>query len=213
MPEDSENTKAKIKPPFTDSVGIILAGGKSTRYGRNKALENIGGRTLIEHVVETMTSLFESIILITNTPAEYAHLGLPMHEDLIKGLGPIGGIYTALKVIDKDFGFVVACDMPFLSKTLITHMVSIKESFDVVVPRMDWKIEALHAIYRKSCLKQIEKNIAQEIYQVMRLFESVTVRYVEEEEIIQFDPELKSFLNINRPQDLRRLESLWLNSS
>lgn len=213
MPEDSQNIRVNFSPPIADITGVILAGGKSTRYGRNKALEMLGEKTLIERVVETMSSIFQEVILMTNTPSDYAPLGLRMYEDLVKGLGPIGGIYTALKVINTDSAFVVGCDMPFLNKNLIIHMVSIQPGFDVVVPRMGWKIEALHAIYRKSCLKHIKRNISQKIYQLIRLFQFVVVRYVEEEEIRQFDPELKSFLNINRPQDLRRLESVWLNSS
>jgi len=212
MPEGSKNIRTRTDPPFEDIVGVILAGGRSTRYGRNKAFETLGGKSLIGRVVETMTSLFRETILMTNTPSEYEHLGLAMHQDLIKGLGPIGGIYTALKIIQKDAGFFVACDMPFLNRALISHMVSIMEDFDVIVPRMGWKIEALHALYRKRCVAQIEKNINDGIYQVIRVFEHVTVRYVEEEEIRQFDPQFQSFLNINRPQDLRRLENLCLSS-
>ena len=208
MPEGSKNTRTSTDPPFEDIVGVILAGGRSTRYGRNKAFETLGGKSLIARVVETMTSLFKETILMTNTPSEYEHLGLPTYQDLIKGLGPIGGIYTALKIIEKDAGFFVACDMPFLNKALISHMVSIRKDFDVIVPRMGWKIEALHALYRKSCVAQIEKNINDGIYQIVRVFEHVTVRYVDEEEIRQFDPQLRSFLNINRPQDLRRLKNL-----
>ena len=212
MPEGSKNTTDRGTPPFDGIVGVILAGGKSTRYGRNKAFELLGNKPLISYVVETMTSLFQETILMTNTPSEYQHLGLDMYQDLIKGLGPIGGIYTALKKIQADAAFFVACDMPFLSKSLISHMVSIREHFDVVVPRMGWKLEALHAIYRKTCVHRIEKNITDGIYQVIQIFRHLTVRYVEEEEIKQFDPEMRSFLNINRPQDLRRLKKLWRNS-
>ncbi len=212
MPEDSGNTKARPAPPYGNIAGVILAGGKSSRYGRNKAFEKLGGKTLINHVVDTMTSLFQHTILMTNTPSEYEHLGLDMYEDLIKGLGPIGGIYTALKKIDQEAAFLVACDMPFLNRSLITYMVSVWENNDVVVPRMGWKLEALHAIYRKSCVSRIEKNIGNGIYQVIQIFDHLTVRYVDEEEIRQFDPQLRSFLNINRPQDLRRLENLWQNS-
>ncbi len=212
MLEGSKNIRDNNTPPFDSIVGVILAGGRSTRYGRNKAFEPLGDKPLISHVVETMTSLFQETILMTNTPAEYQHLGLAMYRDLIEGLGPIGGIYTALKTIQTDAAFFVACDMPFLSKSLISHMVSIRERFDVVVPRMGWKLEALHAIYRKSCIPRIEKNITDGIYQVIRIFRHLTVRYVEEEEIRQFDPKLRSFLNINRPQDLRRLKKQWRNS-
>ncbi len=71
-----------------DVTGVILAGGKSLRYGRNKALVTIDGIPLIERVINVMRSLFRHLILITNTPGEYSYLKLPMQEDLIKGLGP-----------------------------------------------------------------------------------------------------------------------------
>ncbi|MBW1731623.1 MAG: molybdenum cofactor guanylyltransferase [Deltaproteobacteria bacterium] len=213
MRGDSKNTDTSQTGLHEDIIGVILAGGKSTRYGRNKALVQIQGRPLIEHVIQVMSSLFKDIILMTNTPAEYAYLGLPMVEDIIKGLGPIGGIYTALKVMDKEAGFFVACDMPFLNKDLIHYMVSIRDDFDVVVPRVGWKIEALHGIYGKRCIRPIERNIDKGIYQVIRVFQDVSVRYVEEEEIRRFDPDLRSFLNVNRPDELRRMRELWQSSS
>ena len=99
-----------------DVTGVILAGGKSLRYGRNKALVKIDGIPLIERVINVMGSLFRHLILITNTPHEYSYLKLPMHEDLIKGLGPLGGIFTALMTIRNEAGFFVACDMPHLNQ-------------------------------------------------------------------------------------------------
>ena len=80
-----------------DITGIILAGGKSLRYGRNKALVEVDGMRLIERVIRVMQPLFKDLMIITNTPREYDYLQLPMHEDLIKGLGPIGGVYTGVE--------------------------------------------------------------------------------------------------------------------
>ena len=182
--------------------GIILAGGKSTRYGRNKALVEINGIRLIERVIRVMEPLFERLIIITNTPQDYAYLKLPMVEDLIKGLGPLGGVFTGLQTMSDDAGFFVACDMPFLSGALIHHMVDVMEDFDAVVPKVDWKIEALHAIYTKHCIPAIKKLIDNKDYQVIKFFQSVRVRYLNKEEILDFDPEMKSFFNINRPEEL-----------
>jgi molybdopterin-guanine dinucleotide biosynthesis protein A len=182
--------------------GIILAGGKSSRYGRNKALIEMNGIRLIERVIGVMEPVFEHLIIITNTPQEYAYLQLPTYEDLIKGLGPLGGIFTGLEAISDEVGFFVACDMPFLNSELIRHMVETREDFDAVVPRIDWKIETLHAIYSKGCLPAIRELIDARNYQVIKFLHNVRVRYVEEEEIRAFDPELKSFFNINRPEEL-----------
>ena len=197
----SKNSDLIISSP-NDITGIILAGGKSLRYGRNKALVEVDGTRLIERVISVMQPLFENLMIITNTPREYDYLQLPMHEDLIKGLGPVGGVYTGLEAIPSESGFFVACDMPFLQGNLIRHMVEIKADFDAVVPKVDWKIEPLHAIYTRNCLPAIKKLIDRQRYQIIKFFDNVKVRYVKEEEIRSFDPMLKSFLNVNSPGEL-----------
>jgi molybdopterin-guanine dinucleotide biosynthesis protein A len=188
--------------PIEGITGLILAGGKSTRFGKNKALVELDGIRLIERVIRVMGSVFQRLIILTNSPHEYAYLNLPMVEDLIKGLGPIGGLYTGLKSISNEAGFFVACDMPFLSESLIRHMVEIRDDFDVVLPKIDWKIEALHGLYTKSCLPTIKELIELQEYQVIRFFPKVRVKYLGENEIREFDPQLKSFFNINKPNEL-----------
>ncbi|MBW1888818.1 MAG: molybdenum cofactor guanylyltransferase, partial [Deltaproteobacteria bacterium] len=176
-----------VKSPLKGITGIILAGGKSSRYGVNKAFIEINGVQLIERVITVMGSVFERLILITNTPHEYAYLNLPMYEDLIKGLGPIGGILTGLKAISDESGFFVACDMPFINGDLIHYMVEVKDDYDAVVPRITWKMETLHALYRKSCLTAIRELIESNEYQTIKFFNKVHVRYVDWDEIRAFD--------------------------
>ena len=189
---------------YKDVTGVILAGGKSSRYGTNKALAKINGIPLIENVIRVMGSLFQDLVLITNTPDEYAYLELPMYEDLVKGLGPIGGIYTALTSITNEAGFFVACDMPFLNPDLIRHMVGIRDDFDAVVPEISGKMESLHALYAGRCLPAVRRLIDLHECQIIRFFSEVSVRHVKENEIRRFDPELKAFFNVNRPEELRR---------
>ncbi len=188
--------------PIKGITGLILAGGKSTRFGKNKALVELDGIRLIERVIRVMGSVFQRLIILTNSPHEYSYLNLPMVEDSIKGLGPIGGLYTGLESISDDAGFFVACDMPFLSESLIRHMVEIRDDFNVVLPKIDWKIEALHGLYTKSCLPTIKELIDSHEYQVIRFFPKVHVKYLGENEIREFDPQLKSFFNINKPNEL-----------
>jgi molybdopterin-guanine dinucleotide biosynthesis protein A len=202
--KDSNPTISKSR----DITGVILAGGKSLRYGRNKALVEVDGTRLIERVISVIQPLFEDLIIITNTPREYDYLQLPMHEDIIKGLGPLGGVYTGLEIISGESGFFVACDMPFLKSDLIRHMVEIKGDFDAVVPKVDWKIEPLHAIYTRNCIPAIKKLIETQGYQIIKFFDKVSVRYVKEEEIRSFDSELKSFLNVNIPGEITDIGKL-----
>jgi molybdopterin-guanine dinucleotide biosynthesis protein A len=185
-----------------DVTGVILSGGMSSRFGVNKALLEINGSRLIDRVTGLLSSIFERVILITNSPEEYSYLGLPIREDLIKGLGPIGGILTGLEDINDEAGFFIACDMPFVSKDLIRYTVSVRSGFDAVVPKIDWKIEPLHALYRKSCLPVIRDLIASGVYQAIKAFDRLNVRYLNEAEIRANDPQMRSFFNVNRPEEL-----------
>jgi molybdopterin-guanine dinucleotide biosynthesis protein A len=183
-------------------TGLILAGGRSSRYGSNKALVEVDGIRLIDRAVRVMKAVFKDIIILTNTPADYAFLNLPMVEDIIKGLGPIGGIYTGLEIMSEEAGFFVACDMPFLNEALLRHMVAARGDFDAVVPRMGWMLEPLHAIYTRECLPVIKASIDSRDYQILKCFPKFRIKYVDEEELRAFDPQLRSFFNINQPKDL-----------
>ena len=201
MPTPTEDESQSLST-CSGVSGIILAGGKSSRYGCNKALVTVEGARLIERAVASMKAVFQQVILITNTPADYDFLDLPMVQDLIKGLGPIGGIYTGLETISEEAGLFVACDMPFLQEGLLRHMAAVRQDFDAVVPRMGWMIEPLHALYTKNCLPVIQAAIEAREYQIVKCFQRLRVRYLEKEELLVFDPKLLSFFNINEPKDL-----------
>ena len=191
--------------PIKDVSGLILAGGESSRYGKNKALVEVNGIPLIERVSRVMKSLFQEVILITNTPDEYSFLKLPMYEDLIKGLGPLGGLFTGLTRMANEAGFLVGCDMPSLNRKLIRHLINIRGDSDVVVPRLSGLMEPLHALYSKGCLPAIKKLIDARTYQINQLFSEVSVKYIDEGLVRRFDPEIRCFYNINKPQQLESI--------
>ncbi len=190
------------KALIRDITGVILAGGKSSRFGINKALSELDGTRLIDRVAGLLTSIFTRNVIIANSPEEYSYLDLPIRKDLIQGLGPIGGILTGLEDIHDEAGFFIACDMPFVSEDLIRYIVSVRGEFDAVVPKIDWKIEPLHALYRKSCLPVIRGLIASGVYQTIKAFNRLNVRYLNESEIRANDPQMRSFFNVNRPEEL-----------
>jgi molybdenum cofactor guanylyltransferase len=202
---DKNTIIREAETPIKDVAGVILAGGKSLRFGSNKAFADINGRPLIERVISGLKPVFDELIIITNSPEEYAFLGLPMREDLIKGLGPIGGIYTGLEEIQSSRGFFVACDMPFLNNDLIRRLVELSEGFEAVVPKIDWKMEPLHAVYSKACIPVIKELIEAGECMINRFFQRIRVRFLNEDEIKIYDPQLRSFYNINRPEELKAL--------
>jgi len=205
MAIDAKTPQLPTDPKIADVAGVILAGGKSLRYGTNKAFVEVEGIPLIERVFKVMDTLFEEVILITNTPNLYSYLDRPMFEDIYKGKGPMGGLLTALSVLFPRPGFIVACDMPTLNADLIRHMVTAAEGFDIVVPMIGHRFEALHALYGPACLAPVKQLVSQNTLQIIRLFEHVSVRYVKEDELRRFDPQLASFFNINSPLEVERL--------
>jgi len=189
-------------------TGVILAGGASKRYGKNKAFLKIGSARLIDSILQGMKTIFKRVILITNEKKKYEYLEVPMVEDHVKGLGPLGGIYTGLMSIPDEAGFFVACDMPFINRQLVRYMVDIKGNHRAVVPSVADNIEPLHAIYFRSCLKSIRHLIDSKRYQVRLFYDNIPVRYVKEDEIRKFCCPSKAFLNINTPDEFAKIQSL-----
>ena len=113
---------------------MVLAGGRSRRMGQNKALMHLGNDTIIAHVIRQMQAVTNNLLLITNTPDLYAHLGLPMHADLVPNMGTLGGIYTGLTYAASSAALCVGCDMPLLQPGLLSHLITILEEYDAVVP-------------------------------------------------------------------------------
>lgn len=180
----------------------IMAGGKSSRMGTDKSFVLFNGRPLIEVVVEAVAGLGAETLLITNKPAEYAYLNLPMVGDVYPDHGSLGGIFTAVHAAAHPHTLVVACDMPWLNRPLLAYMVGLRQTADIVVPRWEKYPEPLHAIYSKTCLDPIEARLKAQQLKITGFFGQVAVRFVERAEIEQFDRNGRSFANINSPEDL-----------
>jgi molybdopterin-guanine dinucleotide biosynthesis protein A len=192
-------------------TAIILCGGQNRRFGRNKAVETVGGQTLIERVLDGLAPLTERALVVVSR----AKVDLPVSgkaeviPDLYPGAGPLGGIYTGLSSAQTPISIVVACDMPFLSTPLLRHMVEVSTGFSAVVPRLDGGlVEPLHALYNRNCLPKMKARLDRGELAITPLLKELRVRYVERDEYLNFDPEELSFFNINSPADLDRARLL-----
>lgn len=189
--------------------GIVLAGGESRRMGGvNKALLEVGGVSIIERVAASLRKVFEENLVITNTPEAFEFLGLPMVRDLIPGHGSLGGLYTGLCSCQGVFGFLVACDMPFLDPRVMRHMVSLVGQHDVVIPVIAGRLQPLHAIYSRRCIGPIERMMGTNDLSIINLFHEVNVLEVPEKDLVSFDACLRFAMNINTPEDLQRARTL-----
>ena len=183
-------------------TAIVLAGGRSHRLGLDKALLRLDDETLLEATVKKAATLSDEVI-VAGGPFPY-HLDARMVPDVYSGCGPLGGIHAGLAAASNFHSLVVACDMPFLNVGLLRYMVEMAPGHDVVIPRLGDKLEPLHAVYSKNCLRPIERLIEREDFKIIHFFPEVRVRYVEREEIERFDPEHLSFFNINTLEDLEQ---------
>lgn len=200
-------------------TSIILAGGRSSRLGRNKALQVVGGKTLIQWAVDRLDTLSTDIIIATAhgeaIPCSSA-ARIKIVADIHPGKGPLAGIYSGLIASPSRRAIVVGCDTPFFSVALLEYMTQTSPVSDVVVPRLKEKVEPLCAVYSRNCVAPIKELLDQNELRIIELFPMVKLRYVEEDEIDSFDPEHLSFFNINTQADLERARTVatekgWLS--
>ena len=184
----------------------IQAGGQSTRMGRDKALVHLGGKPIIEHVLERIEGLGDEILITTNNPSDFAYLGIRLESDSVPGAGSLSGLQTALKAAHGSHTLVLACDMPFVNRPLLEFMIELIPSTDVIVPQREGYFEPMHAIYSMNCLPPIEAALKKGDTRVISFYDQVQVRIVNEQELARFDPHGMSFFNINTPEDLTYAE-------
>jgi molybdopterin-guanine dinucleotide biosynthesis protein A len=187
----------------------ILAGGKSSRMGQDKAFLDIGGKTVIEQVIERVAPLTDDLFINTNALEVYKRFGLRTVPDVFPGKAALGGIYSAIHAARYDDVLVVACDMPLLNVELLRYLISLAGPYDVVIPTLNSsRPETLHAIYNKGCLPAMEAQLKANKLRIVDFFSEVSVYYVEREQIVTFDSELRSFINMNTPADLEHVKRL-----
>ena len=189
-------------------TGIVLAGGTSSRLGQDKAFIDARGLPLVERVVDRLRKAVDEIILVTDRPAKFSFLGLPTTPDLYPGVGVLGGLHAGLSAARSDYVLAVGCDMPFLCPDLLRYLLSLRTEADVVMPRVDGYHEPLHAVYSRVCLPNLERTIQTKRRRILHALDGLCVRYVERAAIEPYDPELRSFFNVNKPDDLARLEEM-----
>jgi molybdopterin-guanine dinucleotide biosynthesis protein A len=182
----------------------VLAGGRGKRLnGINKSKIVIDGKTIISRIIETLDNTFEEIIIVSNTPSEFKEFSdCNIIPDQFRNRGPISGIHSALKNTDCEALFIVAGDMPFLSKELIDKQIEYFNIIvcDILVPKIDKFIEPLHGIYRKSIVLKLEEFLeAGNNYAIHEFFKIVNVQYLD---FGGSEESKRAFTNINSPSDI-----------
>lgn len=191
----------ETRGPLDGITGVILAGGASSRMGRNKALLMVDGMPLIEKIHRTMAQLFRDVVLVTNTPEVYAFLPCRTVEDIYPGFGSIAGLHAGLAASSEEWIFVTACDAPFINPDVIRMLSAASAGYDAVVPISKGGKEPLHALYGRRCLTEVEQVIRQGDRQLLILLDRVRTRYVTPEELASIPGAELSFCNVNTPDE------------
>ncbi len=193
-------------------AGIILAGGQSKRMGKNKALLPLPGNeqlTFVEYLAHMLTaSCSEVLLVVRDQAAATAYNALPNVRVVIDqtlGYGPLMGLYSGLSEIHTAHALVLAVDMPFMQPAMLTFLLAQPLSDALLVPVVHAVPQVLCAIYPRSTLPVIEELLHQGRHDPRSLLEAASVTYIDETRLREIDPQLRSFININTPEELRGL--------
>ena len=184
---------------------MVLAGGASRRMGRDKRLLPWGvdatgqPRTLLQSVVDKLAAVADDVIVVANDQPEVT--GVRVVPDAIPGAGSLGGILSGIEAARHDRVFVAAADMPFLKPALVRDLLGRLEGHDAVVPIVDGRPEPLHAVYGPAVATAARRQIARGQLKIALAFEGLDVVRIPEAELRQLDPDLRSFRNVNTPED------------
>jgi molybdopterin-guanine dinucleotide biosynthesis protein A len=195
--------------PEGSFTAIILAGGRSVRFGRDKSAEIAAGRSLLQRVVDAVGPIASDLIVVRapGMPPPIVRSETPLrHEQDAREGGALAGLYTGLLATHQPAAVALGCDMPLLSRSLLLHLWALLEQeVDVVMPLWEGKEEPLHAFYQRTCLPAIERALDEGRRRLVDFLPDVRVRYVTHDELRRLDPEGRSFWNVNRPSDLTRI--------
>lgn len=147
-----------MKSDYADVTAILLAGGSSSRMGTEKGLVLLNGKPLIEYALETLQSVFDKIIISSNSEV-FNGYGLPVVNDEYPDCGPLSGIFSGMKTMNTQYAFVLSYDMPFIKPELIRMILDYRHNYKIVLPvYQDFPVPVC-AIYHQSILPQMESNL------------------------------------------------------
>ncbi len=188
-------------------TGAILAGGRSRRMGRDKATLPFKNGPIITYVHGIVKQVLSEVLIISKHHAAIEGIESPILKDIIPKDGSLVGIASALLYATTDYVFVVGCDMPFLRKEAIIHMMNQVHGEDIVIPRTDAGYEPLHAVYSRSCLPHMLRAIDRNRIKITDLLPFLSVKVVREPALF-LNKGVSIFTNINTEEDLALAERL-----
>ena len=206
MGREMDNNYQIPKSPNPSRSVAILAGGKSRRFGSNKALAHWFTGHVIDAVAKAAMGACQKVIIIADEPEPYSYLGLPIFPDILTGLGPLAGLQSALRHAKAERVLLLGCDMPLLKSELLNLMWEIPTWAPVVIPSTPQGLEPLHAIYHKSLLPILDHRINSGDLSLQSLVKDIPCHIISPADILKICPSFECLSSVNTPGDLARLK-------
>ncbi len=190
-------------------TAAIQAGGRSSRMGRDKALVELDGKALIEHVLDRVEGLADDVLITTNNPQALEYLGVRLVGDRVPGAGALHGLQTALLAAEGEDVLLLACDTPFVSRELLKHLLANRQRGDVIIPKRGQRFEPLQALYdRRACMPAVDHALRSGEKRMISFFDTVRVFSVDDDDLTHLDPDGLSFFNVNTEAELMQAEQI-----
>jgi molybdopterin-guanine dinucleotide biosynthesis protein A len=188
---------------------LLLAGGKSSRMGVNKALLTIGEDVNISRVAIELRKVSDKVLVITNSLEEYSYLHLPLIPDIHKAQGPLGGLHAGMSYSETDLQFLSACDMPFVSAEAAGEILSYFEpGLDAIIPEINGRLQPLFAVYHKRCLPVLTDCLLKKELKMKLFIEKIVVKTIRETDFALYHKDPKRFqhlfFNMNTLEDYQK---------
>lgn len=211
---EPELAEVQVAEPVT---GIVLAGGRSERMGRDKAWIQVAGKPMIQWVLDAVAGACQHSMIVSRRAGRLTDLGVPVVEDRYPIRGPLTGLHAGLKAAPTDLCVVVACDLPLVRAELLRYLAwavgpahgAVPYVSELAPPRLGQRpsgrgagLQPLCAAYRRACLGPLEKLLANRTVQAVLLASVVKARIIQPEEWGVMDPTGRSFFNVNYPEDV-----------
>lgn len=194
-----------------DCTGVILAGGKNSRFpGKKKAFRKVGDEMILTSVCKVFSRLFKEVILVVNDPGEFCGWDATLVTDIYPDRCALAGLHAGLVYASSPYIFVSPCDTPFVDSRIIEYIIDqIEPGYDVIIPRTDGGFEPLSAVYSKECIPLIETNLDQKIFMIKKFFRRKKVKEISAIKLKELDQDMQFVFNVNTPEDLDTAEKLY----
>lgn len=188
--------------------GVVLAGGRSSRMKYNKAFAEIGGRSSLQIIMDKFSAIFAETIIISNNPELYQGMADRIETDVFPGLGPVAGIHSGLYHASCEKVFVLGCDMPFIDMSLVKYMLEQLDNHQAVVPELSGCLQPLAAVYSRQGLQIFTRCLQEDKLKLVRIFEELDTRVLQESELARFGKVDEIFFNVNDAAALQKAQEI-----